>query len=287
MTDEDMMSEGNKTLRWCVGKTTCMRNSSRIIHFMPLKDFFVNDSLDFTHLFFLRALRTNGMSESAAFKDEELDRWMKGTAVRPIAETAAYLLRKKGEGLSVTEVHAGVGVTFEYLKLLLEATKGFFSLEYKGVGLAENQLKFEVLHAGERYPSRFVPEDRAAEFSGQAENRSLTIINADREIRESVGSTIRWEDSIVSGRQTLLALRVTDAEADDRRTTVKGREVWLPALSRVFQLCREHNTYWYFRLFPAFDSAFFLPEPNVGEPMLLIAYSADAPLPCDGFTELT
>jgi hypothetical protein len=86
-------------------------------------------------------------------------------------------------------------------------------------------------------------------------------------------------------RSRLLVICVSMTEEDQVRTTVKGREVRLPALWRILEECRRTAAVWHYRAIADFDAGFFLPvgEAPVG---LLLAYSAAQPPRLVGFEEL-
>ena len=125
--EKQSSSEKIKKLKYCIGKAVYLRNTDIMMHFMPMKEFFVENSLTFCHLFFLRTLRLNqGNASGSGLDNTELNRWMDGTSVKIIAETAQSILNFKftlKAKFNILEFYGHIGLTAEYLKLLISQSK--------------------------------------------------------------------------------------------------------------------------------------------------------------------
>ena len=260
-------------LRWCVGKFAYVRGAPRPIHFMELKSFVIDDAVDYSHLFYLRALRQRAQSQEL---DAALQRWMDGTAVKPLAELVVRVLERTG-ARTVEEIYPGVGLTFEYLKLLLSArlaSRGE-SLRYTGVGPDASRRKLLTLHADEDPPARYVTEEeyRIGHSPRADAGPILRVYNQNQELRQTDEGLISLAEfmSLAADGPAVLSLRVTCASGPAARTTVKGRHVVLPALGDVLTACRAARDDWTYRLVERFDSGFFLPD-TTGETGAFLAF---------------
>jgi hypothetical protein len=281
-----------KRLRWCAGKFVYARGSSRLLHFMELKDFAIDDALDYSQLFFLRALRTRPGDE--ALRDEQLARWMDDTAVKLVGDVADQLLQSLAldpqTPTTVGEFYPGIGATFEYLKLLLEDRSGEAppSFSYLAFGPEALRLKFEVLHADELFAARYYSDTgpEAARLKAEERRPDLTIFNHNQSVRHRAEPGVSLDEFIPrAAGPTLLAARATNADVDELQTTVKGRAVTVPSLKQLGKLCRQTGMSWAFRFIPGFDKDFFLPngDSRLG---LLLAYGAGRPFLLPGFAPL-
>ncbi|MDP3181324.1 MAG: hypothetical protein Q8M54_00730 [Desulfobaccales bacterium] len=285
-----------KKLFWCAGKFTYASGSPQLLHYMPLKDFLIEDSLDLSHLFFLRTLRFKAEAlADNAMQDEGLMRWMEGTAVKMVGEAAFQILKadgKPGAGqIHLTEFYPGVGLNFEYLKLLLEkfgaAGQEFIppGLRYEVCGPEPFKLKFEVLHADDAYPCRYAVDrlEGHQQLRHAGRHAHLVIYNHNQTIRQPQDPVVGLEDFFAAVRvPALVAVRATIAAADQWLTTVKGRTVKVPALRRLLDLCRQGDGLWHYRFASGMDADFFLP-PQQEATGLFLAYQAGPAAPLPGF----
>lgn len=276
-----------KRLRWCVGKFVYTRGSSRPMHFMELKRFIIDDAVDFSHLFYLRALRAQ-MSVDQQL-DEALKKWMESTAVKLLAEVVVAMMNAAAGVTRLREIFPGVGLTGEYVQLLLERrarldpTGSDVRLcEYLGYGPASERNKLLVLHAGQPFRVTFHEEAEVGEGL-RADPTAVTVLNHNQSVRynhDSIVQIERFLDGHVG--QLVIAVRCTTSEQDEPHMSVKGRLIQLPSTQRIFDLCRESGGHWYFRFLKGFDAGFFLPD-EAGPTGLLVAYRGPGALPLKGF----
>lgn len=261
-------------LRWCVGKFVYARGAAEPMHFMELKRFIIDDAVDFSHLFFLRGLRL--MPRSAAETDESFARWMNASAVKPVAEVLAHLLNEQ-PGATVTEFYPGVGLAFEYLKLL-RARAGAQAPVYRGCGPAATARKFITLHERDAGTPEY--QDDADPKALASVHGTLGFYNHDLSIRLDDESRVSLRDFLDAVRgSALVAARVTTAERAQWHTTVKGRRVELPSLAETLQRCQPLGCC--YRFVKGHDAGFLLPDGT--ETGLLIAYTGSRQPPLRGF----
>lgn len=262
-------------LRWCVGKFVYARGAADPMHFMELKRFIIDDAVDFSHLFFLRGLRL--MPRSAAETDESFARWMNATAVRPVAEALAHLLAEKAS-VPVLEFYPGVGLVFEYLKLL-RARAGAVPLVYRGCGPVATGRKFVTLHDRDTGTPEYL--DEADPHALAATDGTVAFYNHEQSIRLDEEPQVPLRAFIAAVRgPALVAARVTTAERAQWHTTVKGRRLELPSLAATIEQCRALGCS--YRFIPGHDAGFILPDGGA-ETGLLIAGIGSRLSPPAGF----
>jgi hypothetical protein len=268
-------------LRWCVGKFTFARGSDALLHFMPLKDIAIEDSLDLSHLFLIRSKREhNPATESGGSEDDTLARWMQSTAARLAADTVVALLRHAGAGkdaLRVLEIEPGLCLIYEYLKSEMRAER----IAYTAVGPAALQLKCNVLHADDQPGFRYVPDDDPVELAGQ----DLVIFNHNEAIQRPDSGPERLDSVMQAARgPMLLVLRVTLGPSAETRTTVRRHTAALPSFADVVNRCQAQGGGWMGRVHAGFDKDYFLP-PEEHATALLLAFRCPGAR-CRGFRPL-
>jgi hypothetical protein len=254
-------------LRWCVGKFIYARGASEPLHFMELKRFIIDDAVDFSHLFFLRGLRL--MPRSAAETDESFQRWMSSTAVKPVAEALAHLLDER-PGAPVLEFYPGVGLVFEYLKLL-RARAGGNPPPYAGCGAAAMGRKFVVLHERDAGTPQYHDDANSIPAA-----EGLAFYNHEQSIRLDEEPRITL-DGFLGGLRgpALVAARVTAAERPQMHTTVKGRRLTLPSLPATLARCRALGCS--YRFVPGHDAGFLLPDGGADTGLLIACIGSARP----------
>lgn len=267
-----------RILRWCVGKFVYVRGADQPLHFMELKRFVIDDAVDYSHLFYLRGLRAR--RADGGYLDEALKKWMEGTAVRPLAEAVVHVSGKTRDRLQIGEFFPGVGLTFEYVKLLLESKitdrETAFAhpvVRYEGYGPAAARNQFLVLHQNTGYDIAYMIDTEmlrpASDLSGH-----VLVLNHNQNVRMDDDHGPNLDDFLrLRSRAKVIAMRVTAAASDEDHTTVKGRLIRLMSMSRFSDTLRETRQKWYCRHIREFDSGFFLPDSG-GPTGLAIAYSA-------------
>jgi hypothetical protein len=270
-----------ETLKWCVGKFVYVRGSDLPLHFMELKRFIIDDAIDYSHLFYLRALRARLGDE--AYLDDALRKWMDGTAVQAVAEAVEHAATGFGDGFVVGEFSPGVGLTGEYVKLLVErraAAGGAVSSValYEGYGAPAGRNRFEVLHKDAGSSVAYFDECDA--ISADAERaRHVLVLNLNQSLRMDVACSCSLEEFLrLRAGAKVISMRVSTGAVSVDHTTVKGRIVTLPSMQSVVDLLRATGLAWHTRFVRGFDEGFLIPDG--GEPCgLLIAYLASTPQP--------
>lgn len=271
-------------LRWCVGKFVYARGASKPLHFMELKKFIIDNATDYSHLFYLRALRKRQSNQGAV--DDELKRWMEGTAVKPIAEALHHVLNEIAGETAIVEYFPGVGLTFEYLKMLLErcaasdpASKRISFFEGRGPASLHNQ--FMVLQQDDDYTVRYVDEKDAA--SDMGDGNTIGLFNYNQTVRYDTAPKAGLDQFLKEWcGPAVISMRVTKGDAKEAHTNVMGRIIELPSLQEVIAQCRRVGEHWHYCFEEGFDSGFFLPD-DKGPTGLFIAYTAGRPTSLKGF----
>lgn len=289
MTDQTQNAAevvATRDLRWCVGKFVYVRGSSKPLHFMELKSFIIEDATDYSHLFYLRGLRLKSARDGAV--DEEMKRWMSGTAVRPIAEVVAHVIKTRGfVQSSLVEYFPGVGLTGEYVKYIIGRERdgsGMSSsvVRYEGRGPANLKGQFLVLQAEAEMET-----DYSTDLSAPANARNtVTIINLNHSIKYNEAPQFSLEKFLHSfDGPMVIVLRASSGDRPAEHTTVKGRTMQLPALADVKAMLKVPSRDFQFRFVESFDAGFFLPTD--GAPTgLLLAYDAQGGNLLDGFARI-
>jgi hypothetical protein len=274
-------------LKWCVGKFVYARGASKPMHFMELKNFIVDDATDYSHLFYLRGLRGRQLGHDHI--DDELRRWMNGTAAKPLAETVLHVLDSiDAREVSIVEYFPGVGLTFEYLKLLLRLRSGSDNrkteiVHMEGRGPAHLRNQFLVLQADEYCDVTYREEDTPEMNPASA----VVVFNQNQTVRYEELPKYDVDGFLRQGvERSVVAMRVTRGRATEQRTTVKCRAVDLPGLQGVLNKFRQAGSNWYFRFIEGFDSGFFIPEQK-GPTGLLLAYNVGRAWPLEGFEPIS
>jgi len=262
------------TLKACLGKFVYVRGATTPLHFMELKPFQVDDAIDYSHLFYVRALRAR--IDESAFLEGALKKWMDGTAVQMVAEAVVHVMSSLGTHVSIAEFSPGVGLTGEYVKLLLEsgAAQGVRSStveRYVGFGAAAGRDKFEILHKDAGCEAIFCDEATALSVDAKFSNHVM-VFNQNQGLRmDDPGICSLTEFLALRAGAKVIALRVTTGEAAAVHTTVKGRIVELPAVAAVTEMLRGTGQAWHTRFVHGFDEGFLIPDG--GKPCgLLIGY---------------
>ncbi len=265
-----------KELRRAVGKFVYPKGSDVLFHFMELKSFHVEESLDFAQLFYLRALRQQNAHSVQQY--ESVMRWMSRSSIKLVGEVIAQVAQTVSTDTTlILEAFPGIGVSFEYLKYLyqggkLRALKGGKSdktepesFKYIAALPEEERHRFVVLHDQDLLettsskpfhfhlptePFNSMVPPMAAVFNSQyciRHGRSESFENANQWLnRENAEYLIFASDAIV--------------EAPGRKlTTIKGLEVYIPSVKEMRALLHSSPRPIFFRFFPGFDAEYFLP----------------------------
>lgn len=273
-------------LRWCVGKFVYARGASKPLHFMELKKFIIDDATDYSHLFYLRGLRARNSGHETL--DEELKRWMEGTAVKQTAEVLHHVIGQlPGGEMKLVEYFPGVGLTFEYLKLLLKMDLESGAAGEKQIALFEGrgppnlQNQFIVLQQDDDYAVQYKDESKVPVESADAS--VVGLFNYNQTVRYSHAPTVDLTGFLKYWKgPAVITMRVTGGPGKEIHTNVMGRAIELPPLREVVARCKDSGLHWYYRFDQGFDAGFFLPDAR-GPTGLFIAYTTGRPSPLKGF----
>jgi len=273
-------------LRWCVGKIVYARGASRPLHFMELKKFIIDDATDYSHLFYLRGLRTRNSNQETL--DEELKRWMEGTAVKQMAEVLHHVVcQLPNKEIKLVEYFPGVGLAFEYLKLLLKMdlesglAGGKHIALFEGRGPSNLQNQFMVLQQDGDYAVQYADESKVPLESPDAS--TVGLFNYNQTVRYGHAPTVDVAGFLENWKgPAVITMRVTKGPEKETHTNVMGRAIQLPSLREAVARCQESGLHWYYRFNEGFDAGFFLPDVK-GSTGLFIAYTAGHPSPLKGF----
>lgn len=265
-----------KKLSWCVGKFAYMHGSSAPIHFMELRDFCLDPSLDMSLLIALRTLR---VTQSEDPIERQLHDWRDRLAVKEVGELAIELLRARADISDVLEYYPRVGFVYEYLKMLRERQTSE-SFNFTAIGPEELRSSFEMLHVIDDYEFEYFAEDRVGAV--QNDGSALTIFNHNQAVRQETEPAFAWKDLIgCLPTPAIVSLRVADTSEGTMRTSIHGRAMQLPQLDEAIETLLSQDGNWRFKYLGRFDEKFFLPPAqNVG---LLLGYNAGTSLQLDGF----
>lgn len=270
----------DKKLYWAAGKYVYARGTSTLLHYMALKDFHIYESLDISYLFFIRALRSK--VAGTGMDDDELERSMEGTAARPVARLARDLLMARDAGaaggFSVVEFYPGIGLVYEYLKVLLAEMPEGSELQYHACGPQASKISFEVLHGDDDYDFTYLLDtpENLEKMVQMVDDADLVIYNHNQTIYGQAEPAVTPENFLAAVQApAVIAVRTSDTNRELHRTTVRGRQVQLPGRDGVLAQCCTIDPYWCYHFIPEFDKDFFLPdEEEPGGTGLLLAYSA-------------
>ena len=230
-------------LRWCVGKFVYARGASKPLHFMELKKFIIDDATDYSHLFYLRGLRVQKSNFETL--DDELRRWMEGTAVKQIAEVLHHVICQNSEKeMKIVEYFPGVGLTFEYLRLLLkmaadgaQGTHKDMAL-FEGRGPSDLQNQFLVLQRDADFDVRYVDESKVPVTVSDAS--TVGLFNYNQTVRYKRAPVVGLAEFMKGWKgPAVITMRVTNGDAQEIHTNVMGRAIELPPLRKVISYCRD------------------------------------------------
>ena len=154
-----MMNEYKKELGWSVGRFVYQRGSSAPLHFMELQDFHVDSAQGMVETIVLRAIRTRLQSDLPAgkfFEDTKDTSWN-----HIAARIAAKIIMpdfQAGQHVRIVEIHSGIGVLFEALKLNLEHEGLQVFLDHIGIGTDEYRRQYEYIQSLDEHASRYLEE---------------------------------------------------------------------------------------------------------------------------------
>lgn len=267
-------------LRWCAGKFIYCRGAEHPMHFMPLQDFTLNDFKEQSSLFGLRAIR-KGLTGNTGL-GESSDRVTQGEVFAYLARTLHGLQSALGglhkPVLGVVEYAPNVGPVFEYFKLLTEMGQAPSSLArtspltWTGFGPEAFCLKFEILHAADGHSVAYVNDTGAevADWIRLCRSADVAVFNQYQAVREKEPVAMEIKACMLScDIPVVFAAYAVEGDTSAWRTTIKGKDVHLPARGELETALQARDASWRFSFKPGYDEGFFLPEAGPPPGLLL------------------
>jgi len=282
-----------RRLFWCAGRFTYPRGSNAPLHFLPFKEYDLDDGVEFARIFAIRALRKG--QEDSAFPNSMHEDAMEGSSDGLVARMAVDILRsqtKQGvNSVAVTEFYSGAGLLFEYLKYLLESPQNTLHeaqsimLRYHVWGHESFALKFQVLHEWDSHESYYMSDGdpHSGRFQESVTESNLVIYNHAESIHHRQDPSIDLVSVLkATSAPIIISMRAVHGDLEQQHTTVKGRTVVVPCSEQIIELCRSGDPFWSFKYVEEYDTGFFLPQGDA-EPGLLLGYTARRPYDVPGF----
>ena len=265
-----MMNEYKKELGWSVGRFVYQRGSSAPLHFMELQDFHVDSAQGMVETIVLRAIRTRLQSDLPAgkfFEDTKDTSWN-----HIAARIAAKIIMpdfQAGQLVRIVEIHSGIGVLFEALKLNLEHEGLQVFLDHIGIGTDEYRRQYEYIQSLDEHASRYLEEaEREDEIVRLCQRADLVVFNGAEALTHRGTQSIDLARIVAAMPKRLLVTSwVASNENETNRTTIKRRNVQLPIVSELCQILSPitEGTQPIGELTDGAFSDFFLPEPNYAD----------------------
>ena len=203
-------------------------------------------------------------------------------AARDVAKTIKSYVETNGT-YRILEIHPGVGVFYEALKLNLEHASENVKFEHIGVGTQHYKRQYEFMHGVDYHGAKYLTEEEGIEFLNDiCHHVDLVVYNGAEANTHQYEQLINLE-KIVSfqPKRLLVTSWIANHPLEIGRTTIKRRVVQLPVLAEVtglLQTLRE-NSAPVGKCYEGIFSKFFLPEPEHvdGRVSLLVAYAGPDP----------
>jgi hypothetical protein len=185
--------------------------------------------------------------------------------------TAEIIAGSTPPGGRVIDIGSFSGVHFEELKLCWKHPSTASEYEVQ-IDTPKARQVFEGLHPRAEWGYQLRAHGTmATAHPGDTlfVNHAAAIRGADMDVPD-----LRMMLGCDAGR-IICALRVSDEAVGRYRTTVYGREVFVPSQGEVAAMLRQSGRTWWCHWLRTHDSGFFLPEDDAGTVGVLIAYHSD------------
>lgn len=255
-----------KSLIWSAGKFVYPKGSSLPVHFMPLQDFSLEISLNYSLLIALRVARTE--QHEGLLSKIEIGQWRH----RLLTDDVADLV--KAAKFSHPRFHdfgSDYALLFEEMKLARTEIGDFDYVAHLNDHQHDHHLA--VMHPAEDWALQLCHQPLTP---SQLDQRSVVIVNSVLGLRPQHDAPPSIETIDLGPAQgCVLALRACETEAATHRTTVYGDDVVVPTLAAVHDWMAATGRRWYVRWLPRHDVGFFLPEDGVPDAGVVLAYSSE------------
>jgi len=253
-----------KSLIWSAGKFVYPKGSSLPVHFMPLQDFSLEISLNYSLLIALRVARTEKRDE--LLSKIEVGQWRNRLLTNEITKMIVALPFVTSK---FHEIGGSSGLVLEEVKLAWtdQEVKPTYQIFLDDT---ESRARLNALHPEDEWRCQVKPFDT---FGASLEDRSVIIVNSVLGVRSNYDPLPPLEKIEVGAAQgCVLALRASSEDSDCMRTTVYGRDVRIPSVKQVEAWMRSTKLNWRHRWLPDHDVDFFLPEIGAVGVGVLLAY---------------
>jgi len=261
------MDEKIKELGWSVGRFVYQKGASTPLHFMELKDFQVDCAQSIVEVIELRTIRTRLQSElpiERVFEDTKKISWNHLAA--GIATKIIMSDFQAAQHIRIVEIHSGIGVLYETMKLNLEYEGLKLLIDHVGIGSDDFRRQYGYIQGLDEYGSRYIEEtESSGEIMQLCQDADLVVFNGAEALTHRGQQTIDLQRIVSAKPKRLLVTSwVAGHENEGNRTSVKRRDVTLPTISDLILIMEPISL----RGQPVgelLDGAFgdfFLPEPD-------------------------
>jgi hypothetical protein len=254
------------TLCWRSGKFVYPRSANILMHYMPLQDFSLETAQNHSLVVALRMARVENKNEF--LQSYEIAAWRHTLLSQVTAQTISALASPRGRIIDFGSVN---GINFEELKHARQRTDIGPAYEIILTCPRARQV-FQGMHEqpdgaylmGEYHPtSSLDKEDTLVVNQAAAIRHAAEVVPDVNQLTHDFGG------------HCVCALRATAERNGGMRTTVLGREVFIPSFHEILSNMRQSGQPWFYRWVPGHDRGFFLPEREVKEVGYLLAYRAE------------
>ena len=263
-----------KLLIKSAGKFVYPKGSSIQAHFMSLQDFSLEVSLNYSLLVALRTARTERINE--LLSTIEIRKW------RNCLLTEEFIDIIKACHFDRPIFHdcgSDYALLFEELKLANEKI-GYFEYVMHTTD-SGFKSRLSMFHFNDQPYIRISTEPLT---SVEINRQSILIINTVLGFRPHHENPPYFKVFTLREAQgCVVALRASKSEIDLTRTTIHGEDVVIPSLAVIHQWMIETDRQWYWRWLPHHDVDFFIPEPDLPDVGVLLAYTSQNAEKCDHF----
>jgi hypothetical protein len=263
-----------KEITWAAGKYIYPRGSTLLTHFMPLQEFSLEKSLNYSLLIALRMARLE--KHEALLSKIEIDMW------RRILLTDEFVEMVKASKFIKPRFHdfgSDTALMFEELKQAKAEINNFeYVIHLKDKSYEE---RLSILHPKRDGEYEVVSGEQMASSLCK---RSVVLVNSILGTRPQHECPPPLESIVLDQCQgCILALRVCDQKEGVIRTTIHGDDVLIPNIKSVWDWMGSLNRKWYWKWMPRHDFEFFLPENKASDVGVILAYTSPNAIERNGF----
>jgi hypothetical protein len=233
---------------------------------MPLQDFSLEISLNYSLLIALRTARTE--SNNALLQNIEIRKWR----YRLLTEEFVDLIKACHFDRPVFHDYGSdYALLYEELKLA-QAEIGDFEYVMHLLD-SERKTYLSMLHFDYDKPLTISDAPLTSFVPSQP---SVLLINTVLGLRQQHETPSQLSTLVLGKAQgCVVALRACESEIEFTRTTIHGRDIVVPSLDGIQRWMTETGRQWYWRWLPRHDTGYFIPEPDAPDVGVLLAYSSN------------